>query len=80
MDQQSAIVILIAAVIGILAIAIIIARHDREAGVSSARARTAASSEGETICPSCGMGNLVGDTQCAACGARLPSHRAPTER
>ncbi|MGH2468307.1 MAG: hypothetical protein ACRDGL_11375 [Candidatus Limnocylindrales bacterium] len=65
--------------IGILAIAIILARHDREAGASSAGARTAASSEGETICPSCGMGNLVGDTNCAACGASLPSHQAPAE-
>ena len=80
MDQQSVIAILVAAVIGVAAVAFILARHDREVRATSTDSPMAASSEGETICPSCGMGNLVGDANCAACGARLPSHRGPQVR
>jgi hypothetical protein len=32
----------------------------------------AASSEGEMLCPKCGMGNLWTDSNCIVCGARLP--------
>lgn len=80
MDESSAIAILIAAVVGVLAVAVILGRRDRERQALSTDSPTAASSEGETICPNCGMGNLVGDATCAACGASLPSHHGPAER
>jgi hypothetical protein len=31
----------------------------------------AASTEGETRCPKCGMGNIWTDTSCVSCGAKL---------
>ena len=80
MDQQSAIAIVVAAVIGVAAIAVILARRDREVRATTTESATAASSEGETVCPNCGMGNLVGDANCAACGVALPSHRGPQQR
>ena len=32
----------------------------------------AASTEGETRCPACGMGNMWTDARCVSCGADLP--------
>ncbi len=32
----------------------------------------AASTEGETRCPKCGMGNMWTDARCVSCGADLP--------
>ena len=77
MNQTSAIAILVAAFVGIVAIAGILARRDREARYDPSDSFVAASTEGETICRNCGMGNLVGDARCVACGAELPRHRAP---
>lgn len=74
---MDATLLLIASLVGIVAVGLILARHDREDQVTSTESPTAASSEGETRCPSCGMGNLVGTAACAACGAPLPRHHAP---
>ncbi|HEX5451701.1 MAG TPA: hypothetical protein VFW86_04865 [Candidatus Limnocylindrales bacterium] len=80
MDPQAlAVPLLLAALAGILAVAAIIQRRDRGARLAPSEGRFAASSEGETRCPSCGLGNLVSDASCVACGARLPSHHAPNE-
>jgi hypothetical protein len=74
---MDATVLLIASLVGIVAIGLILARHDREGRVTSSESPMAASSEGETRCPTCGMGNLVGTADCVACGAPLPRHHAP---
>jgi hypothetical protein len=56
------------AVVGIVA-AILLLRTQR---LTRPRDRPfAASTEGETRCPECGMGNLVTDGTCISCGARL---------
>jgi hypothetical protein len=73
MEQSTAIVLLIAvATIGILAVMAILHR-------SSARTATgpespfAASTEGMKRCPACGVGNLVTESTCSACGKHLPA-------
>ncbi len=58
-----------AAIIGIVAVLMIMGANRRK---ETPRDRPFASStEGETRCPACGMGNLWTDETCVACGARL---------
>jgi len=72
-DEPTTILALIgAAAVGILA-TLRILRRDRKAREAEERSRFAASTEGETRCPSCGMGNMWTDATCISCGARLRS-------
>lgn len=77
MDQSTALVVLIiAAVVGIVATLGIMQRQRRDADAVK-RATTqdtqfAVSTEGMKRCPSCGFGNLVTDATCSSCGQRLP--------
>jgi hypothetical protein len=74
MDQTQLLFILItAAVIGIVATLMILRRerHKTEA-IARGESPFAVSTEGMKRCPSCGMGNLVTDDTCAACGTHLP--------
>jgi hypothetical protein len=66
-------VLIAAAVIGIVA-ALMILRRERHKTEAVARGESpfAVATEGMKRCPSCGMGNLVTDDTCAACGAHLP--------
>lgn len=68
MEQTSALALVIAAVIGLVA-TLVVLRHQREAAVESP---FAVSTEGEKRCPKCGMGNLWTDATCIACHAKLP--------
>ena len=72
MDQQTQLLALaIAAVVGLLAIALIINRQRRERDEATGESPFATSTEGEKRCPKCGMGNMWTDTTCISCGARL---------
>jgi hypothetical protein len=68
MEQTSALALVIAAVIGLIA-TLVLLRHQREAATESP---FAVSTEGEKRCPKCGMGNLWTDATCIACHAKLP--------
>jgi hypothetical protein len=69
--QQLVVALTLAAVLGILA-TLAILRRQRRALEPPRESPFAASTEGETLCPQCGMGNLWTDDRCISCGARLP--------
>jgi hypothetical protein len=70
-DSQLLLLLVAAAAVGIGAVLLIL-RRDRLSGPPKPDDRPfAASTEGETRCPACGMGNLATDDRCVACGARL---------
>ena len=75
MDQTPILVALVAvAAIGIVAVAAIMRRGPAAEGSGVAQESPyAASTEGMKRCPSCGVGNLVTEQTCSACGKRLPS-------
>jgi hypothetical protein len=56
--------------VAILALLVHLRRQRRDA--TPVTSRFAASTEGETRCPKCGMGNLWTDRNCISCKARLP--------
>ena len=73
MDQTTQLIaMIIAAIIGLLAVLVILRRqrHDREDATRESPFAT--STEGMKRCPSCGTGNLVTDSNCLNCGKRLP--------
>lgn len=71
MDQTTALALVLAAAIGILATLIILRRQRREAEAARGESPFAVSTEGEKRCPECGMGNLWTDQKCISCGAHL---------
>ena len=72
MDQTTslALVLVLAAVVGLLAVLIILGRR-RRASEASTDSQFAVSTEGEKRCPKCGMGNMWTDRTCISCGADL---------
>lgn len=62
-----------AAIIGVFAVLLILWRGRRKDAEDSAERPFAASTEGMTVCPHCGQGNLWTERKCSACGARLPT-------
>jgi hypothetical protein len=60
-----------AATVGLLAAFAVILKERREAAAAAAGGMFAASTEGEKLCPYCGMGNLWIDRNCISCGGRL---------
>lgn len=46
--------------------------HETGRGGGAPESPFAVSTEGMQRCPSCGMGNLVGDSTCSGCGKALP--------
>ena len=60
-----------AAVVGLVAVILILRRSRHAMEEVQGDRQYAASTEGETRCPACGMGNLSTDEQCVACGAKL---------
>jgi hypothetical protein len=69
MDTLPLVALISAAALGIVATIGIMRRQRRE--TAHRESPFAVSTEGETRCPSCGMGNLWTESQCASCGARL---------
>lgn len=73
MDQNTQLLVLIvAAVVGIVATLAILRRQDRETEDATREDPFAVSTEGMKRCPACGFGNLVTDKTCSSCGRTLP--------
>jgi cbb3-type cytochrome oxidase subunit 3 len=73
MDQTMQLVLVFAfAIIGILAVLVILGRDRRSAADVAKESPFAASTEGMKRCPYCGTGNLVTDSNCSNCGKKLP--------
>jgi len=78
MDAYSGLLLLItAAAVGIAATIGILRRQRRQVDAVEPESPFAVSTEGMRRCPSCGMGNLVGDRTCSSCGQALPAPVAP---
>jgi hypothetical protein len=74
MEQAMLIVVLItAAAGGVLALIAITRGSPAPKHASANESPYAVSTEGMKRCPSCGVGNLVTEQRCSACGRRLPS-------
>ena len=65
-------VLTIAAIVGIVAVLLILNRQRRDREAATRESPFATSTEGEKRCPNCGMGNLWTSTTCISCKARLP--------
>ena len=65
-------IVIIAAVVGLVAVILIMRRVRHQEEEATAESPFAASTEGEKRCPKCGMGNLWTDDRCISCGAHLP--------
>jgi hypothetical protein len=63
--------VLAAATVALFA-AIAVLMKEHRAAVAAGAPDLAVSSEGQRICPQCGMGNLWMDRNCISCGKRLP--------
>ena len=74
MDDLTLLVLIGAAVLGLLAVLSLLRRerHEAEATAGDVEGHFAVATEGMKRCPSCGMGNLVTDATCVSCRKRLP--------
>ncbi len=61
-----------AAIIGLIALLLILGRMRRDREDLTRESQYGVSTEGETLCPKCGMGNQWTDATCVSCGAKLP--------
>ena len=73
MDQTTQLIALvISAVVGMLAVLMILRRERHAVEDATRDSPFATSTEGMKRCPSCGRGNLVTDSRCINCGRHLP--------
>jgi hypothetical protein len=72
MDQAVLWAIAAAAIIALATALVVFLRQRGEQEAPPPETPLASSTEGEKLCPSCGMGNLWTDTTCVSCGKRLP--------
>jgi hypothetical protein len=73
MDQKTQLLILIiAALIGLVALLLIVRRQRGDRAISERDNPYATSSEGQKRCPSCGAYNAWTDRNCVSCGRKLP--------
>lgn len=72
MDQSLVLGLIAAAIIGIVAVILILGRRRRTAEAEDQESPFATSTEGEKRCPNCGMGNLWTASTCSSCGTKLP--------
>jgi hypothetical protein len=68
MDPTLIFALEVAALVVLVAVVVVLVRG----GKASRKSPYAASTEGSTLCPSCGMGNAWTDRTCISCGADLP--------
>lgn len=61
-----------AAFVGLIALLLIVGRVRREREDLTRESQYGVSTEGEKLCPKCGMGNQWTDATCVSCGAKLP--------
>lgn len=72
MEQTTQILALVlVAALGIAAVVLILRRERVTTEETTRESTYAVATEGMKRCPSCGMGNLVGDRTCSSCGRRL---------
>jgi hypothetical protein len=71
MDQPILLALLAAGFIGMCAAVLAISRERAAAHAHPVESPFAVSTEGEKVCPKCGMGNLWTDATCISCGTRL---------
>jgi len=72
MDPTLLLVLAIAAAVAVVAVLLIRRRERAEAEAASpVESQFAVSTEGEKICPKCGMGNMWTDRNCISCRAPL---------
>ena len=72
MDQtQQLLAMTLAATLGLVATLAILRKH-RRAPEPPRESPFATSTEGEKLCPTCGMGNLWTDDRCISCDVKLP--------
>ncbi len=70
MDQTVLVALVAAALIGLLAVGLIL-RRERSAQQAAGESPFGVSTEGMKTCPRCGRGNLWTDASCLYCGAKL---------
>jgi hypothetical protein len=76
MDQRLLLVaLLVACVVGILALLARVRRERAEGRDATRESPIAMSSEGVKLCPSCAAANLWTDATCVGCGRRFPEDR-----
>ena len=63
--------VLVAATVALFAAVAVLMKEHRQAAAAGP-VDLAASTEGQRVCPHCGMGNLWMDRNCIRCGKRLP--------
>jgi hypothetical protein len=71
MDQPVLLALMAAGVIGLCAAVLALTRERTARAQLPVDSPFAASTEGEKVCPKCGMGNLWTDASCISCGGRL---------
>lgn len=71
-------IVIAAAVVGLVAVILIMRRMRHQEEEATAESPFAASTEGEKRCPKCGMGNLWTDDHCISCGTRLADSHQPS--
>jgi LPXTG-motif cell wall-anchored protein len=71
MDQPNSLALIGAAALGLLALFWILRRRRKDVEDASKENPFSTSTEGETRCPACGMGNMWTDARCVSCGAKL---------
>lgn len=72
MEQTYLLLLVVAVLVVVVAAVAIRARmRQEEVAATPGESRFATSTEGEKVCPNCGMGNLWTDRSCISCGAAL---------
>lgn len=70
MDSTLVLVLALATAVAVASV-LLIRRRQRAEAQAPAESQFAVSTEGEKICPKCGMGNLWTDRTCISCRAPL---------
>ena len=71
MDQSYLLILAVAVIVALAAIGAMRAGGRSQATPPGSEWQFGASTEGMTVCPKCGMGNLWTDRTCMACNAPL---------
>jgi hypothetical protein len=71
--EMQVFLLLTAALVALFAALFVMLKEHREAAAAAVAALDlGVSTEGQKLCPHCGMGNLWMDRNCISCGKRLP--------
>lgn len=70
MDQTYLLVLVVAVIVALGSVGVLRSRPGSPA-MEGSDSRLAVSTEGMKVCPKCGMGNLLAERRCSACGDAL---------